>query len=209
MQSYCTGITAIEFGALDMVTSADVDTLVEQVRWFLSQLEEPVSEHDLIAEFAYEKAFADLEPGSAIHRQSQRHFLIMHVLYTLKEQVEGTGNRLQMRPDAIRLFSNAAPSRALDDAAELEQMEPPENEEAMREYYLDFSRLGATETAAAEPHHPDLYHTLDLKAGADWQEVQAAYREKAAENHPENGGNAADFHRVKEAYRELSRVGRF
>lgn len=190
-----------------MVRSADVDTLIEQVRWFLSQVEEPVSEHDLIAEFANEAAFADLEPGSAIHRQSQRHFLMMHVLYTLKEQVEGTGYRLQMRPDAIRLLDDSL-GTALDDVDELEQMEAPDKEDAVREYYLDFSQLGSAESAADEPHHPDLFHPLNLKAGADWQEVQVAYKENSAENYPENGGDAAGFNRVKEAYRELSRVGR-
>lgn len=174
MKSCCT-VYSNWVGAIKMVTPADVDTLVQQVRCFLSQLEGPVSEHDLIAEFAYEKAFADLEPGSAIQRQSRRHFLIMHVLYTLKEQVEGTGYRLHMRPDAIRLF-NIDSDTVLDDADQQGYMESPE-EDALRDYYLDFSQLGSAQRADDEPARPDLHDTQDLKAEGDWQTVQASYGE--------------------------------
>jgi len=50
---------------------------------------------------------------------------------------------------------------------------------------------------------PEDYRVLDVEPDADSDEVQAAYREKARELHPDRGGDADAFARVNEAYRRL------
>ncbi len=48
---------------------------------------------------------------------------------------------------------------------------------------------------------------LDLKEGCSLDDVKTAYRRKAMTVHPDKGGNAKDFHAIKDAYDWLNKYG--
>ena len=48
------------------------------------------------------------------------------------------------------------------------------------------------------------YEILGITRVATASEVKAAYKRRAKETHPDAGGSAAEFYRVREAYRVLS-----
>lgn len=194
-----------------MVTSADLANLVDEVLWHLTDEPEPVSEHDLLADLAQEEVFQHIEARSAIAKQSQKHFLMMHALYTLRERLIGSEFRLQMRPDAIRLLDSDTP-----ETAEEHELEPGwVEDEALRDYYLDVTQLLVIGNSgmALEDHRQhrnkaerhDLYAALEISWGCDWEDVKSAYRQKAIASHPEKGGDLEQFRRVRHAYNQLKR----
>jgi len=63
-------------------------------------------------------------------------------------------------------------------------------------------RQTAGGVAASGPRRED-YRVLGVEPGASSEAVQAAYREKARELHPDRGGDAEEFARVNEAYERL------
>ncbi|MFB6120301.1 MAG: J domain-containing protein [Halobacteriaceae archaeon] len=50
----------------------------------------------------------------------------------------------------------------------------------------------------------DAYRALGLDPGADAESVEAAYREKVKEVHPDRGGDERAFREVREAYERLA-----
>jgi ferredoxin len=48
------------------------------------------------------------------------------------------------------------------------------------------------------------FDVLDLDRGADADEVEQAYRERVKEAHPDQGGSAAEFRRVRDAYEAIA-----
>lgn len=50
----------------------------------------------------------------------------------------------------------------------------------------------------------DYYKTLGISRGADVKEIKKAYRKRALETHPDQGGNKEEFAEVAEAYEVLS-----
>ena len=48
------------------------------------------------------------------------------------------------------------------------------------------------------------YDDLQLSSNASKDEIKAAYKRLAKQHHPDKGGNAADFERIKRAYEILS-----
>lgn len=49
----------------------------------------------------------------------------------------------------------------------------------------------------------DPYQVLGLHSGAHIRVVKAAYRQLAQEHHPDHGGDAKEFQRIKEAYDKI------
>ena len=54
----------------------------------------------------------------------------------------------------------------------------------------------------------DLYQALGVDPGASDRDIKAAYRRRAAEHHPDKGGDTEQFLAVQLAYDTLSDPGR-
>lgn len=57
----------------------------------------------------------------------------------------------------------------------------------------------AAETDPRDSIH-EAFATLDLPVGVDADRIEAAYRDRIKESHPDHGGDEAEFRRVREAY---------
>jgi hypothetical protein len=53
----------------------------------------------------------------------------------------------------------------------------------------------------------DPYSVLGVSREAPDNVIDAAYRARAKENHPDNGGDPEEFKRIKEAYENIISVG--
>jgi hypothetical protein len=54
--------------------------------------------------------------------------------------------------------------------------------------------------------HPLAWKALGLEPGASVDEIKAAYRKRAFETHPDRGGSAKEFRRVRRAFDHLIAV---
>jgi hypothetical protein len=63
----------------------------------------------------------------------------------------------------------------------------------------------AGSVASASPRPVDPHALLGVAPGAPLEEVKAAFRRKALEHHPDQGGDAATFIAVKRAYDRIVR----
>lgn len=96
----------------------------------------------------------------------------------------------------------------------------------MGEYYRDWSNYHATDQAAVERLLNSFWHkyqqfntvqydqdkrscalqVLEVESVASWEDIQRAYRLKAACCHPDKGGTAHQFIQLREAYQFLKLV---
>ncbi|HSB95804.1 MAG TPA: DNA-J related domain-containing protein [Spongiibacteraceae bacterium] len=171
-----------------------------------------ISEYDLLKQLeALGVDFSTLsrEPDLLLF---QKHFLLMNALYRLQDMLWCEERIwLTITPLQIILEASAelASSRALSAAGST----------ALRDYYLDWNQLGATDSAAvtvllngfwqrfhALDARADALLALQLEADANWTQVQQQYRRLAAATHPDRGGDGAQFLAVREAYEILRGV---
>lgn len=139
----------------------------------------------------------------------QKHFLLMNALYRLQQSLW----------DEEQLWLSISPLQialATHDAATAQALALGEGS-ALRDYYLDWQQLRATDGAAVEAllagfwqrfHARDgraaALAVLQLEADAAWPRIKQQYRRLAAVTHPDRGGDSAQFLAVREAYEVLS-----
>lgn len=71
----------------------------------------------------------------------------------------------------------------------------------------DMRQAFAGYTALPAPEGPRWHEVLGVAANARRAEIEAAYRRRRSESHPDRGGNGADFDAVQRAYEEAIRNG--
>lgn len=192
-----------------MVGPMILNPLLPELLALLHGAPDGISEFDLMKGLELHPAFADL-PDDYRLRLFQKHFMIMHGLYTLQLQLwYEEGIRLEISPLNARLYTDPETMTAADS-------ELPLPEDPLRSYYLDWQQLESTsaedvrrllEGFAAQCADPDsrrkAYDTLGLDFGADLVEVRARYRQLAARLHPDKGGDSEAFIAVRRAYELL------
>lgn len=199
-----------------MVKAEHIAWIIQVTHQYLACQTEAITERQLVIELTRHGIWDDLGKSSAIIQQFQKHFLTMHALYRLQAKLDNSHTRLHISPDAIYISNlDQEDSSARPTAQEEETEEACAAERALRDYYLDLKQMilyqGTVAHSADEyqrrhlsiVQHGDAYAALELNAGANWAAVQSAYRQKAVQFHPDKGGNAQDFQRIREAYQYL------
>lgn len=143
------------------------------------------------------------------------HFLVMNALYSLQrdllsEQLYLSISALQNR--LVPVGGQAQGSGLLQTATA---------DAALSAYYLDWNNLDTMSAAGVEKlldsfwarfvagdQEVDALRALGLDVGADWSDIQLGYRRQAAAHHPDKGGDAQVFVRIREAYETLKVIRR-
>ena len=172
---------------------------------------EGLSEYALLKALEFDGLKLDQEPDATDELVLfRKHFLIMNALYRLQPIMYDEGFELQISALHIQLHPLPENLRH-SDATALTRGDQP-----LRDYYLDWSEFensssdyvrkllrGFWERYLSDDQRHDAWQVLDLEPGADEQTIRAAYRRLAARHHPDKGGDAEQFCRVREAYELL------
>ncbi len=166
---------------------------------------EGLSEYEIITALKEQGLYIDGidDPSMALYTG---HFLVMNALYALQRDLLADGLYLYISPLKNRLYPAGAAGGhgALDSDA---------TDAALSAYYLDWRNLdtmtpegvdrllnGFWERFSATDRTAESLDVLGLEPGAAWPEIQTSYRRLAARHHPDKGGDAARFIRIREAY---------
>lgn len=181
--------------------------LVIPILELLHMQSEAVTEHQLITALRPQLEQLPGLDGSSQLVLFRTHFLVMNALYQLQRDLLEDGLYLSISPlEIVVLPVRSAGTRELGNGAD----------SALSEYYLNLANLQDTDAQAVEDllgsfwqrylaadNRPDALVILELPIDADWPQIQARYRQLAAQLHPDRGGDAARFMQVREAFEIL------
>ncbi|MGV6859996.1 MAG: DNA-J related domain-containing protein [bacterium] len=141
------------------------------------------------------------------------NFLLMNALYALQPEGALLGWRLHISPLANWISEVGSPQGS---AAEQEALLMPAGEVELRNYYMNWSNLEQTslqevedllhgfwERYAALGDEGDARKVLGIDGSCDEVEIRRAYQRAIGRCHPDRGGEAQDFIRVRRAYEVL------
>ncbi len=153
--------------------------------------------------------------ASAQTRLFREHFLLMHVLYTLRENAVEDGEfQFHIDPMHIQMVHR-------DDATERKLLQANPPPPALAAYYLDIHNLKAEDDeslgrmldsfwrkftqfqASGQEATEQAMMLLNVKAPLSRDRLRLAFRRSAAVLHPDRGGDAKAFIQVQEAYELL------
>ena len=171
----------------------------------------PMSEHELLTELKERGDFTMVLSKASDLVLFQRHFLIMNALYHLQSQLLEEGLCLHISP--LKIVIDTLPSGATKSVGELNESSE------LREYYLDLNNFESTteqdvdallrgfwERYVSLDKTVEAFAQLGLAVEATWREVKEAYRQLAAEHHPDRGGDQDRFIEIRTAYEVLSKA---
>lgn len=172
-------------------------------------------EYSLIKILEKQALFEGLENLPASLGLFAKHFLTRRGLYQSQSFWQAKGCRLEFGLMRIKLVKYHDPIVA--DGQALMGL----GEQAIADFYGDINVLKeATQESVnnllsdfwqrydAYINASDAYAALNIKPDATWVDIQKAYRKLAAKHHPDKGGNAEAFGRIKKAYDQLKRLQR-
>ncbi len=184
--------------------------LIVPILRILQSTAEPLDEHSLLKMLQEDGHFPALAKQAQL-ALFQKHFLIMNALYHLQQQLWQQGWLLEVSP--LRIAIHLASENAGESLPGFNQ------DQALRDYYLDWQQLRATDEEGVNEllngfwqrfvSEDQQYHSLqvlELPADADWAQIRSRYRQLAAEHHPDRGGEPQQFMAIREAYELLQRV---
>lgn len=137
------------------------------------------------------------------------NFVVMNALFSLQRSLLQEGVGLEISTLMVRIYGRGgvATETALDTASNAR----------LADYYLDWSHLEETSEDQvrsmleqywkrywSHERAEEAYATLGLGVEAGKAEIKQAFRRLAAIHHPDKGGEAAQFLRIREAYENLS-----
>ena len=184
-----------------------VENLLITLEEILASRADGLSEHALLKELAARKVtFFDEPYFSSPLGLFQRHFLLFHCLYRLRDRLRenGTGE-LTIHCLGIRID-------ALCDSIS----DHPVIHDPLAAYYLDLTHLESTEEAdvlrllesfwqrfANEEQRDEALAVIELAPPTSYPEIKRQYRRLAMRWHPDRGGDADRFQRLEWAMRVL------
>ncbi|AOT09972.1 DNA-J related domain-containing protein [Pseudoalteromonas luteoviolacea] len=169
--------------------------------------------HELAAQLTSQKVFPNLD--SDPHKELfKKNFLIMNALYQLQSELHEYGHHLCISNMDIYL------KQAAVDTTNSNELHV-KSSAALRCYYLDWSNYETTKeevetlltsfwqkyqrtTQSLTPEeHTQLQKKWQLPTHYSATELQKRWRQLAIKNHPDKGGNAANFKQIKYEYEQL------
>ncbi|SEG82197.1 DNA-J related domain-containing protein [Marinobacterium lutimaris] len=139
----------------------------------------------------------------------RKHFLIMNALYRLQPVLAGEGFDISISALHIQLHP-------LDSSQASAETAIIANDQPLRDYYLDWSEFeksssdyvralldGFWQRYMNSDRRSEAAQVLGLEEGASTEQIRIAYRRLASRHHPDRGGDADQFRRVREAYELL------
>lgn len=171
----------------------------------------PITEHQLLAVLV-EQNVLDATYARESLSLFQAHFLVMNALYSIRNENREEGRELQVDPLAIDwLLTECNPS--------IKDRGLPAQTDPLAEYYLDWTHFRQASTESVDQLLDDFWsrylsfdqadqalEVLGLSPPVDWSEIKSRYRQLVMETHPDRGGDADEFARVRDAYETLKRA---
>lgn len=182
------------------------------IRAFLREQNAPVGEYELIQHLNIAGYFAAFERDSPNVRLFKKHFITRHCLYSLQQDLEPCWS---LRLGAVEIHLQPIEPTAIGRGVDI-----AENADgALRNFYLDLTQLeqadensvgdllkGFWERFYAWQSGTEAYQVLELQPGASQADIQLAYRRAIQRAHPDMGGSAEEFDRVRSAYEILKKL---
>jgi len=182
--------------------------LIADILSLLNQHPEGITEFQIIKSLDEHIGFENIADDYQL-AIFQKHFLVMNALYQLQQQLmEEEQIFLDISPLKIHFITG-------DIQSNNQQLAETANER-LSEYYLDWSNLKDTNKQDVEKLLEKFWKlytntdnrlaalaTLELEENADCEMIISRYRELAAIHHPDKGGDAATFIRIRQAFETL------
>lgn len=165
-----------------------------------------VREHLLLSQLDSEGFFEALDPSTpAMLLLFQKHFILFHILYRLKQQlVQNRQGSINISPLSIKKIASSEAETSLDEV------------DVLGVFYLDLSNLReATAENVNEllstfwkkylrnEKRGNALHVLGLKDPVTDKEIIQRYRKLANTHHPDKGGEKDRIQKINEAYTVL------
>jgi hypothetical protein len=147
--------------------------------------------------------------GKGVDRQVvtfQKNFFIMNALYQIQRDIQTEGFLLTIFPLDICMVPNHATGK--------DSLTTRDNN--LARYYLDWSNLNSITVEDVQALFSSFWQkyragdkvdealtTLGLTQDVDRFQIRQAYKKKVAISHPDKGGCAEDFIKIREAYEVL------
>lgn len=184
--------------------------LLAPIARLLHRHAEGLSEYALMKQLEFDGLALDEEPDVSDELLLfRKHFLIMNALYRLQPVLYEEGFELSI--SALHIQLHPVEERNISSLDTLATLDP------LREYYLDWSEFEKSSSVYvrrllngfwsryfADDRVLEAWSVLELEPGAAPDSVRLAYRRLAARHHPDRGGDAERFRRVREAYELLT-----
>ncbi len=174
-----------------------------------------LSEYQLLNQLQFDGVVLELGQGDDASLQLfRKHFLVMNALYQLQPVMWEEGLYLSVSALMIKLECLNHP---IDSGAQATMLPNPAGEQAIRDYYLDWSEFEQSSSESVQQlldRFWQLYYAddqqlhalalLQLDPDCHWDQIRTAYRRLAAIHHPDKGGDSDQFRQVREAYELLA-----
>lgn len=183
------------------------DSLMPAVAALLDQYPDGVSEWTLLTALRQTGELPPEACGDEPLALFRAHFRLMHALYRLAHEA-APGRQLSLNPLCLRwqLATDTDTAVPATDTAPA----------ALRNYYLDWGNYTGTDADGvqglltgfwrrqlARSVAPEACAELGVSVTASWEEIVQAYRQLVTQHHPDHGGDAERFQRVRSAYETL------
>lgn len=182
--------------------------LIPDILSLLQQHPEGITEYQIIKSLEEHTAFEHIGDDYQL-AIFQKHFMVMNALYQLQKRLyEEEQLFLDISPLKIHLVS-ASLQASSSQITEVDEAK-------LSEYYLDWDNYENTNKKDVEDMLESFWQlyisqddriaaldTLKLEEDADEETIKQRYRELAITHHPDKGGDANTFIRIRQAYETL------
>jgi hypothetical protein len=196
----------------DPLTPAVIDSCRRLIRDHLQQRRR-CSEYELVTLLVQHNVYQWSENN--LLALFQKHFIVQHCLYSLRQHFSSLSQKLNITP--LQIWLSAEDRNACADTVEHDVQTPAQAQERVAAFYHELENFYQATPASVQEYlqqfwrkydkatgignsPADAYKVLDLSGDESWSEVQQRFRELAGKAHPDKGGDADEFSKIKAAY---------